>query len=72
MEALNEIQAAVGGRLTVSPRGLAVLTVNNGEKIFNVYQKPNGVQILMPNGERKPFKSAKLCSDWMKVIGAKE
>ncbi len=41
-------------------------------QVFNVYQKPNGVQILMPNGERKPFKSAKLCSDWMKVIGAKE
>lgn len=72
MEALKEVQTVVGGRLSVSPRGLAVLTVNNGEKIFNVYLKPNGVQILMPNGERKPFKSAKLCSDWMKVIGAKE
>jgi hypothetical protein len=72
MKFLQEVQAAVGGRIVTNTRGLHCLTVCNGEKIFNVYEKSGKVQVLMPNGERKPFKTPKQCSDWMKVIGAKE
>lgn len=72
MKSLQEVQSAVGGRIVTNTRGLNCLTVCNGEKIFNVYEKPSGIQILLPNGDRKSFKSPKQCSDWMKVIGAKE